>query len=69
MAKDQIIVITVSGRGDKTVPLLRATEGRTCMNRIEQAFANGKAFIALSPAAIGYRNHQSLRAGNGAKRR
>ena len=42
MRKDQIVVITISGRGDKDC----VTEGRISMNkRITEAFEKGKAFI------------------------
>lgn len=33
LSKDKIIVITVSGRGDKDCPLLHVTEGRIFMNK------------------------------------
>ena len=46
MRKDQIVVITISGRGDKDCAASRVTEGRISMNkRITEAFEKGKAFI------------------------
>ena len=46
MRKDQIVVITISGRGERTVQQLHVTEGRISMNKkITEAFAKGKAFI------------------------
>ena len=46
LGKDKIMVVTISGRGERTVRQLPATEGRIFMNkRITEAFANGKAFI------------------------
>ena len=47
MGKDQIIVITLSGRGDKDCAPLPVTEGRISMNKVSiaEAFSDGKAFI------------------------
>ena len=46
MRKDQIVVITISGRGDKDCAAIARTEGRISMNkRITEAFEKGKAFI------------------------
>lgn len=46
MRKDQSVVITISGRGDKDCVQLQDTEGRISMsNKITEAFAKGKAFI------------------------
>ena len=46
MKKDQIIVINISGRGDKDcAAIARVTEGRIFMSNIAKAFDHGKAFI------------------------
>ena len=46
MDKDQIMVITISGRGDRDCAAIRQdTEGRTSMSKIREAFEKGKAFI------------------------
>ena len=46
MGKDRILVVNLSGRGDKMWRLSPVTEGWNCMNkRIQEAFAHGKAFI------------------------
>ena len=48
MRKDQIIVITISGRGDKDcAAIARYREGSLFMSKIKKAFENGKAFIAF----------------------
>ena len=47
MEKDKIIVITVSGRGDKDCAAIARYRGRISMSNIQKAFENGKAFIAL----------------------
>ena len=46
MGKDQILVITISGRGDKDCAAIARYRG-DCMSRIKEAFENGKAFIAF----------------------
>ncbi|MFR1479006.1 MAG: tryptophan synthase subunit beta [Hydrogeniiclostridium mannosilyticum] len=43
--QDQIIVITISGRGDKDCAAIAHYRGRIFMSNIAKAFANGKAFI------------------------
>ena len=46
MRKDQIVVITISGRGDKDCAAIARYRGRISMNkRITEAFEKGKAFI------------------------
>jgi len=45
MGRDQIIVIGLSGRGDKDVASIARYRGLKFMNRIPGAFAKGKAFI------------------------
>ena len=46
MDKDEIVVITLSGRGDKDCAAIVRTEGRISMNKnIKKAFGKGKAFI------------------------
>ena len=45
MSKDKIIVITISGRGDKDCAAMARYRGRTFMSKIKNAFENGKAFI------------------------
>ena len=47
MGKDQIIVITVSGRGDKDCAAIARYRGRISMSNIASAFSNRKAFIAF----------------------
>lgn len=45
MDKDQIMVINISGRGDKDVAAIARYRGRISMSNIKNAFKNGKAFI------------------------
>lgn len=46
LGKDKIMVVTISGRGDKDCAAIARYRGRISMNnRITEAFANGKAFI------------------------
>ena len=45
MGKDQILVINVSGRGDKDCAAIARYRGEESMSRIEQAFQKKKAFI------------------------
>lgn len=45
MDKDQIIVVNVSGRGDKDVAAIARYRGWISMSKISQAFKNKKAFI------------------------
>lgn len=45
MDKDKIIVINVSGRGDKDVAAIARYRGRIFMSNISKAFEHGKAFI------------------------
>lgn len=45
MDKDKIIVVTVSGRGDKDCAAIARYRGRIFMSKIRSAFENGKAFI------------------------
>lgn len=45
MDKDKIIVINVSGRGDKDVAAIARYRGRIFMSNIAKAFEHGKAFI------------------------
>ena len=45
MEREQIIVITISGRGDKDCAAIARYRGRISMSKIAQAFARGKAFI------------------------
>jgi len=52
MSKDQIIVICLSGRGDKDVAAIARYRGFKSMNKLERAFSNGKAFIPFITAAI-----------------
>ena len=49
MGKDKIIVVNVSGRGDKDCAAPQDTEGRIFMSKIANAFkgGNGKAFILV----------------------
>ena len=50
MSKDDIIIICLSGRGDKDVGLWRNTEGWIFMSKIKDAFIKGKAFIPFISA-------------------
>ena len=45
MEREQIIVITISGRGDKDCAAIARYRGEDSMSKIAQAFARGKAFI------------------------
>ena len=45
MRKDQIIVINISGRGDKDCAAIARYRGRIFMSNIRKAFEGGKAFI------------------------
>ena len=48
--KDKIIVICLSGRGDKDVAAIARYRGLIYMSRIEQVFMGGKAFIPFITA-------------------
>ncbi len=43
--RDQIIVVNISGRGDKDVAAIARYRGYRSMSRIHEAFENKKAFI------------------------
>ena len=45
MSKDEIMVINISGRGDKDCAAIARYRGRIYMSNIKKAFENGKAFI------------------------
>lgn len=47
MKKDDIIIICLSGRGDKDVAAIARYRGKKSMNRIYKAFENKKAFIGF----------------------
>ena len=47
MGSDQLLVVTISGRGDKDCAAIAATEGRIFMSDLARAFDHGKAFIAF----------------------
>lgn len=47
MSPEKIIVVTISGRGDKDCAAIADTEGRIFMSNIKNAFKNKKAFIAF----------------------
>lgn len=47
MSKDQIIVINVSGRGDKDVSAIARYRGGSYMSRISKALAGKKSFVAF----------------------
>lgn len=50
MDKDKIIVVNLSGRGDKDVAAIARYRGRISMTDIKSAFQNGKAFIPFVTA-------------------
>ena len=50
MSKDDIIIVCLSGRGDKDVAAIARYKGRTYMSKIGNAFKNGKAFIGFLTA-------------------
>ena len=50
MKKDQIIVISLSGRGDKDVAAIARYRGKKYMSKIKQVFENKKAFIPFITA-------------------
>ena len=45
LGKDKIMVINISGRGDKDVAAIARYRGRIFMNKLSKAFEKGKAFI------------------------
>ena len=47
MGKDKIIVINISGRGDKDCAAIARYRGRISMSNIKTAFDHGKALIAF----------------------
>lgn len=47
MDKDKIIVITISGRGDKDCAAIARYRGEDTMSNIKKAFEQGKAFVAF----------------------
>ncbi len=50
MNKDQIIVVNISGRGDKDVAAIARYRGSNFMSKIAQGFDHGKAFIPFVTA-------------------
>lgn len=54
MKKDEIIIVCLSGRGDKDVAAMARYRGVKSMIKIEEAFKNKKAFIPFVLA--GYPN-------------
>ena len=47
MDKDKIIIINISGRGDKDCDLLQNIGGKISMSNIKKAFEKGKSIYTI----------------------